>query len=99
MLDDSEEFEFPEIVEIPIDGVLDLHSFNPREVRDLVPDYMEECRKKGILEVRIIHGKGKGVLKNIVSSILADIPWVRRHKPDTDAGNWGATIACLDPED
>jgi len=98
MVDKNSEFDIPEIVEIPIDGILDLHSFNPREVRDLVPDYLEECRKKGILEVRIIHGKGKGVLKNIVNSILSDISWVRKHKPDTDAGNWGATIAYLDSE-
>ena len=98
MVDKNSEFDIPEIVEIPIDGILDLHSFNPREVRDLVPDYLEECRKKGILEVRIIHGKGKGALKNIVNSILSDISWVRKHKPDTDAGNWGATIAYLDSE-
>ena len=99
MSEEKNEFDIPDMVEIPIDGILDLHSFQPSEVRDLVPDYLEECRKKGILEVRIIHGKGIGVLKNIVNSILSDIPWVRRHRPDTDAGNWGATIAFLEPEE
>ncbi len=99
MSEEKNEFDIPDMVEIPIDGILDLHSFQPSEVRDLVPDYLEECRKKGILEVRIIHGKGIGVLKNIVNSILSDIPWVKRHRPDTDSGNWGATIAFLEPEE
>lgn len=99
MLDDNDnndEFVFPEIVEVPIDGILDLHAFNPAEVKDLVREYLEECRNSDILEVRIIHGKGKGVLRNIVHSVLSDIPYVRKHRPDTDAGNWGATLVFID---
>jgi DNA-nicking Smr family endonuclease len=96
MFEDDDEFDIPEIVEIPIDGILDLHAFNPAEVKDLVRDYLEECRDLDILEVRIIHGKGKGVLRNIVHSVLADISYVRKHRPDTDAGNWGATLVFLD---
>ncbi len=96
MFENDDEFDFPEIVEIPIDGILDLHAFNPSEVKDLVRDYLEECRDLDILEVRIIHGKGKGVLRNIVHSVLADISYVRKHRPDTDAGNWGATLVFLD---
>jgi len=46
-----------EAIEIPIDGVLDLHTFHPREIKDLVPEYLAECQKRGILQVRIIHGK------------------------------------------
>ncbi|MFH1966004.1 MAG: Smr/MutS family protein [Acidobacteriota bacterium] len=94
--DDNDEFVFPEIVEIPIDGILDLHAFNPAEVKDLVREYLEECRNSDILEVRIIHGKGRGVLRNIVHSVLSDIPYVRKHRPDIDTGNWGATLVFLD---
>lgn len=98
MADCEDEFDFPEIVEIPIDGVLDLHAFNPAEVKDLVRDYLEECRNRDILEVRIIHGKGKGVLRNILSSVLSDITYVRKHRPDTDSGNWGATVVFLEKD-
>ncbi len=98
MADCEDDFDIPEIVEIPIDGVLDLHAFNPAEVKDLVRDYLEECRTRDILEVRIIHGKGKGVLKNIVSSVLSDIAYVRKFRPDTDSGNWGATVVFLEKD-
>ena len=63
-------------VEYPIDGTLDLHIFRPEDVKDLVPDYIEECRRRGILNVKIIHGKGTGVLRSIVHSILAGLPEV-----------------------
>ena len=49
--------------EIPIDGTLDLHTFSPKDVRELVPDYLQACREKGILSARIIHGKGTGVVR------------------------------------
>ena len=52
----------PEPVELPINGVLDLHTFRPADVEDLVPTYLEECRRRGILQVRVIHGKGTGAL-------------------------------------
>ena len=67
-------------VEFPIDGTLDLHTFNPREIKQLVPDYLEECRKKGILQVRIIHGKGIGNLRRTVHSILSKLPQVASFK-------------------
>ena len=62
--------------EFPIDGTLDLHIFRPEDVRDLVPDYLDECRSRGILKVNIIHGKGTGVLRSIVHSILSGLPEV-----------------------
>ena len=62
--------------EFPIDGTLDLHTFRPEDVKDLVPDYLDECRRRGILKVKIIHGKGTGVLQRIVHSILAGLPEV-----------------------
>jgi DNA-nicking Smr family endonuclease len=87
-------------VEIPIDGVLDLHQFQPGDVRDLVPHYLELCREKGILRVRIIHGKGTGALKRSVLSILSKLPGVVSYKTAMeDEGGWGATIVTLEPPD
>ena len=64
MIEDN--FNNDNTVEIPIDGVLDLHTFTPQEVKDLVSTYLDECLERGITEVQIIHGKGKGVLRRIV---------------------------------
>ena len=63
-------------MEFPIEGTLDLHTFRPEDVKDLVPDYIEECRRRGILRVKIVHGKGTGVLQRIVHSILDGLPEV-----------------------
>lgn len=83
-------------VELPIDGVLDLHTFSPKDVRDLVPEYIGECLRRGITEIRIIHGKGTGTLKAIVHSLLARDPRVAGFKDaGTGAGGWGATIVRL----
>jgi dsDNA-specific endonuclease/ATPase MutS2 len=87
-----------EPVVIPIDGVLDLHTFNPREVKDLVPEYLSVCRDKGILQVRIIHGKGTGAMQRTVHSILSRLPEVASyHLAGGDSGGWGATIVILFP--
>jgi DNA-nicking Smr family endonuclease len=83
-------------IELPIDGILDLHTFYPREVKDLVPDYLAECRERGIVEVRIIHGKGTGALRRTVQAILARLPEVIAFRlAMEDAGGWGATIVTL----
>lgn len=88
----------PEAVVLPIDGVLDLHTFSPREVGRLVPAWLAECRAAGILEVRIIHGKGKGVLRERVHRILEKDPGVVAfHLAGEDRGGWGATLAILRP--
>jgi DNA-nicking Smr family endonuclease len=90
----------PTPIVIPIDGTLDLHTFNPREVKDLVPDYLAVCREKGILQVRIIHGKGTGAMQRTVHSILARIPEVASFRlAGEDGGGWGATIVILRPVD
>ena len=85
-----------EPVHIPIDGNLDLHLFNPKEVSDLLDDYFEECVREGLFEIRVIHGKGSGVLKKRVHSILSKHPLVAsfREAPP-DAGGWGATLVTL----
>ena len=88
----DEETEF--ILEI--DGTLDLHQFSPKDVKTLVPDYLAECRAKGIYEVRIIHGKGKGVLRRTVHSILDRLDHVADFRlDDKTIGNWGATVVYL----
>lgn len=89
----------PAIIELPIDGTLDLHTFHPREVKELVPDYLAACQKKGILQVRIIHGKGTGVLQRTVHAVLARLPIVVSFRlGDEGSGEWGATLAELKPE-
>ncbi|MCP4573736.1 MAG: Smr/MutS family protein [bacterium] len=84
-----------EPVRLPMDGILDLHTFAPRDVKSLVPDWLEECRAAGIRDVRIIHGKGIGVLREIVHGILAGHPHVESFGHPSDGGSWGATVARL----
>ena len=87
-----------EPIELAIDGVLDLHTFQPREVKELVPDYLAVCREKGILQVRIIHGKGTGALRDTVHAILRRMPEVVSFRLGGDErGGWGATIVLLKP--
>jgi DNA-nicking Smr family endonuclease len=83
-------------VEFPIDGTLDLHTFQPKDVKELVLDYVAECKRKRILQVRIIHGKGIGTLREIVHTTLSQMPEVESFKlADEQAGGWGATIVIL----
>ncbi len=87
-----------EPIQLPIDGVLDLHTFQPREIKDLVPDYMAECQKRGLFRVRIIHGKGIGNLRRTVHSILGKHPDVVSYALASEHfGGWGATIVHLHP--
>ena len=87
----------PEAEEIVLDGVLDLHMFQPREVKDLVCDWIQECRAADLLEVRIIHGKGIGVLRTIVQGVLKEHPGVSQFGHPNDSGSWGATVVSLKP--
>jgi DNA-nicking Smr family endonuclease len=85
-------------VKLPIDGVLDLHTFHPQEVKDLIPEYLAACRQKGILEVRIIHGKGTGALRETVFGVLGRIPEVVSYGlAGPEGGGWGATLVVLQP--
>lgn len=94
--DDASEGDEP--VEIPIDGTLDLHTFQPRQVNDLVPDYLEACRQRGIRQVRIVHGKGTGALRRTGHTILERLPYVESYRlGGTGEGEWGATLVWLRP--
>ena len=80
----------------PINGVLDLHTFRPSDVKNLVNDYIEACHEKGIYSLRIIHGKGIGNLRRTVHSVLAKSELVKEfHLAGADAGHWGATLVSL----
>ncbi len=84
--------------EYPIDGILDLHMFRPNEVKSVLEEYLSECRRAGILTVRIIHGKGSGTLRSIVHAYLKSSSMVREFSTAPDSSGWGATIAILEPE-
>jgi phosphoribosylanthranilate isomerase len=94
------ELEEPKPLELPINGVLDLHTFQPRDVKALVPDYLKSCQAQGIRSVRIIHGKGTGTLRRIVRSILSKSSLVESFEAtDATGGGWGATSVVLRKED
>ena len=85
-----------EPIRIPIEDVLDLHTFRPKDIPDLLDDYFCECLKAGIHSVRVIHGKGKGIQKRQVHRILQKTPQVKSFKDaPPDAGGWGATLVEL----
>ena len=87
----------PGEVELPITGELDLHTFRPGDIGDLLPDYFDECRKRGILSVRVIHGKGTGALREGVHRVLEKLPGVASWTWPAAAnyGGWGATWVML----
>jgi DNA-nicking Smr family endonuclease len=88
--------EEPETMRFPIDGILDLHSFSPKEIPDLLADYIAECMDAGIYDLRIIHGKGTGTLRTRVHSLLKKNPHVKTFTtPTIEGGGWGATLVEL----
>lgn len=92
----EEEFNTTDPVIMEIDGVLDLHAFSPKDLKSLIPDYLEECYKRGIVEVRIIHGKGKGNLRRSVHALLDRNQLVLRYRlAELHSGSWGATEVWL----
>lgn len=81
---------------VPIDGVLDLHTFAPAEVKELVLEYLDACAERGIFEVRLIHGKGTGALRRTVHAVLQRHDHVATFRlAGEDQGGWGATIVTL----
>ncbi len=92
----NENNDFQDPVALEIDGILDLHAFSPKDLKTLVPDYMEECLKKKIYNLRIIHGKGVGNLRRSVHAILDRSPLVESFRlAGEGGGSWGATLVVL----
>ena len=85
-----------EPVRIPITDVFDLHTVPPRDVKPIVEEYLEEARRLGFKALRIIHGRGIGVQREMVRSVLARTPFVESFSDaPAEAGGWGATIVTL----
>jgi DNA-nicking Smr family endonuclease len=94
MQDETPPFDQP--VQLAIDGELDLHAFHPSDLAPLLQDYIDACRERGILTLRIIHGKGRGVLRERVHGLLAKNPLVKTFAlAPPQAGGWGATLVEL----
>lgn len=86
----------PEPFRLQIDGTLDLHTFSPRDLKYLIPDYLAECHIKEIYQVKIIHGKGKGNLRRSVHALLERSSLVEGYRlADLFDGSWGATVVSL----
>jgi len=91
-----DEFDPNDEVSVDIDGVLDLHTFSPRDVKELLPAYFEECLARGITQVRVIHGKGTGQLREFVHAQLRKSPLVAGFQQAGESGGgWGSTIVEL----
>ena len=92
--EDKSPFAIP--VVISIEDHLDLHPFRAKEIPSVVEEYLDQCKDAGFLEVRLIHGKGKGVQRNIVRKLLANNAAVKSfYDAPLEAGSWGATVIIL----
>lgn len=90
---------FPEPVRLEIRDVFDLHAIAPRDVKRVVEEYLIEARSAGFRSVRIIHGKGIGVQRELVRTLLARTSFVEDWTDaPPEAGGWGATIVRFSPE-
>lgn len=95
-LTDEEDFFNPEIVELPIEDTIDLHTFSPKETKIIVEEYLYQCYQRQFPTVRIIHGKGIGVQREIVRKVLTSSPYVVSFSDGgLTGGGWGATVAYL----
>ena len=88
----------PEPIELPIEDFIDLHPFAPQEIPEVVESYLEAALEKGFHQVRLIHGRGKGVQRARIRSLLSSHPSVASFQ-DAPAtrGGWGATLVILNP--
>jgi len=87
---------FGEPFVLPLEDSIDLHAFSPKDIPSVVQEYLEQCQEAGFHEVRLIHGRGKGVQRQIVQVLLERLPWVLSFKDaPPDSGGWGATVVQL----
>ena len=94
--ENPEDSPFTEPVVFPIEDSIDLHPFSPKDIPSVVEEYLEQCRRAGISEVRIIHGRGKGIQRQIVRSILEKHPLVLSFKDaPPESGGWGSTVVVF----
>lgn len=94
----QEPFEEPVI--LPTEDILDLHAFAPKEIPSVVEEYIEQCREAKMSEVRLIHGKGRGIQRAVVQRLLENHPGVISFTDaPPEAGGWGATIVRLRPSE
>ena len=90
---------FVDPVVISLEDHLDLHPFQPKEIPSVVEEYLEQCRQAGIREARLIHGKGMGIQRDIIRSLLQKHPNIASfHDAPLEAGSWGATIVIFKAE-
>ncbi len=95
-MEDEDKPFISEAVKVPIDGTLDLHTFQPRELKTLLPDYFQACRDRNIFDVRIVHGKGTGALRRSVHALLNRMEGVESYRlGGIGEGSWGATLVVL----
>ncbi|MFQ5792739.1 MAG: Smr/MutS family protein [Acidobacteriota bacterium] len=89
---------FPDPVKLPVEDALDLHAFSPRDVPSVVESYLQAAREAGFREVRLIHGRGRGVQKETVRRVLSAHPLVESFgEAPPERGGWGATLVWLTP--
>lgn len=94
----SKDPPLPDAIDVVIDGELDLHVFHPKDLRTLIPDYLEECRRRGIVAVRLIHGRGTGAVRDSVHALLRRSSIVVSFRlAGAERGGAGATLVDLAP--
>lgn len=94
--DGSFDSPFGDPVVIPITGVLDLHSVPPRDAKAIVEEYLQECYRQNLREIRVVHGKGIGFQREMVRKVLTELDFVASFgDAPAEAGGWGATVVTL----
>ncbi len=87
---------FGEPIVLPLEDSIDLHTFAPKDIPSVVEEYIHECYLAGLYEVRVIHGRGKGVQRQIVRSVLEKNPLVSSFKDAAaESGGWGSTVVVI----
>ncbi len=93
---DPDDTAFDEPIVLPIEDSIDLHAFSPKDIPSVVEEYLKQCQEAGFLEVRLIHGRGKGIQRQVVRALLEKHPWILSFKDARpESGGWGATVVQL----